>query len=247
VTGDDLKRMQDNLLENGKMILRESGRLHPIGFVVTLDKHVGKLVESGWGAEFINPNNTYVPLGDGDKVATLVLDLLMDWKRLYHAVLNVYPKTRSILPGLIAVAETCKVDDPYKRTMRPFLKAAQLDEKDVIAATMRQVCDKVDAFACIMQTEAWMRYMEPSEEAGDVTGSLEHDKKSIEVVISSMETYDFARMLTQPIHRETSAKKRDEGKVLGFGDRTESLDTADDKHVLEGRFVRFLKPLKEAS
>lgn len=249
MTGDDLKRVQDNFVENAKQILRESGRLRPVGFVITLHKHVDKLFESGWGLEFIDPKACVRDVQE-EGTAVLVLDLLMDWKRLYHAVLNVFPKTRDILPELITVAATIKVDDPYKRTMRPFLKAVQLDEKDVIAATMRQICDKVDAFAVIMQTEAWMRLMEPSEDVGDFPGGLEKDTKSIEIVMSSMETYDFARMVTFPIQREAakiSTKKRDDGKVIGFGDRTEVLSTPDDTNVLEGRFARFLKPLKEAS
>lgn len=258
MTGEDLKRMQDNFLERAKTILRDDGRLRPVGFVITLHKHLDKLFENGWGIEFIDPKACLRDAQD-DSVAALILDLAMDWKKLYHAALNVFPQTRSILPELIAVAETLKVDDPYKRTMRPFLHATQLEEKDVIAATMRQVCDKVDAFACIMQSEAWMRLVAPSETIDEIyknaPKSLGQDKKSVEVVMSAMETYNFARVITVPIHRSQSRShrsfkkpdERDEGEVLGFGEPTESLDTPEDTHVLEGRFVRFLKPLKEAS
>jgi len=52
--GDDLKRMQDGFLEGGKSILRERGRLTPVGFIVTLHKHVDKIFESGWGLEIID-------------------------------------------------------------------------------------------------------------------------------------------------------------------------------------------------
>ena len=55
MTGDDLKHVQDHFLEGAKTILRESGRLRPVGFVITLHKHVDKLFESGWGIEFIDP------------------------------------------------------------------------------------------------------------------------------------------------------------------------------------------------
>ena len=247
MTGADLKRTQDHFLEGAKKILLEHGHLRPMGFIITLHTHVEKLAESGWGGEFIDPKPTSVPGVDDDHVAVLILDLLMDWKRLYHAVLNVFPQTQSTLPGLLAIGKDVGVDDPYMRVMRPFLEVTKLDEKDVIAATLRQVCAKVDAFACIMQSEAWLRIVGPSENVADVPDRLGQDKKSIEIALSSMETYDFARMLTLPIHRKAGSKKRDEGKILGFGDRTERLDTPDNTSVLKGRLVRFLKPLGVAS
>jgi hypothetical protein len=248
VTGDDLKRMQGHFLEGGKTILLDAGRLRPVGFVITLHKHLDKLFESGWGIEFIDPKSCL--RGErGDDSAVLILDLLMDWKRMYHAVLNVFPQTRDVLPPMITLAETIDVDNPYMRVMRPFLTHTQMDEKDIIAATMRHVCGQVDAFACIMQSEAWMRFVDPSEDVDKISARLGDDQKSVEVVISSMETYEFARLITVPVHRKVSSrsKKRDEGKVISFGESTERLDTPDDTNVAEGRFVRFLKPLETAS
>jgi hypothetical protein len=130
------------------------------------------------------------------------------------------------------------------------LSASELEKKDVMATTMCQICDKVDAFACVMQSEAWLRMAEPSEDAEAIRKSalkgLGQDKKSVEVIYSAMETRDFARMITTPIQRRPS-KNRDDGKVLGFGEPTEAIDTPGDEHVIEWRFARFLKPLKEAS
>jgi hypothetical protein len=251
MTGDDLKRMQNGFLEASKKILLEECRLRPVGFIVTLHKHVDKLFESGWGIEFIDPKAWMRDVQD-DNVATLIIDLMMDWKRLYHAVLNVFPQTRDVLPQMLALGESVGVDDVYKRTMRPFLKATQLDEKDVIAATLRQICDKVDAFASILHSEAWLRVVESTETVEKIREnapkSLGQDKKSVEIVMSAMETYDFTRMLAVPIHREPSKnpRERDEGKVIGFGELTEGLDTPGDTNVIEGRLARFLKPLKDA-
>ena len=254
MTGDDLKRMQDHFLEGGKAILRESGRLYPIGFVVTLHKHVDKLLESGgWGLEIIDPRTCVLDNQDDDKVATLVVDLLMDWKRLYHAVLNVYPQTRGVLPPMIKLAKDIGADDPYKRTTRAFLSATQLDTKDVIAATMRKICGEVEAFASIMQCEAWQRCIDLTDKAAIEKANREgltQDAKAVEVLFNSMETYDFTRLITIPIHREAAppaSKKRDEGRVVGFGEPSEGLDTTDNTNVAEGRFVRFLKPLETAS
>ncbi len=250
MNSDDLKRMQDHFLEGGKKILLEREHLHPVGFVVTLHKHVEKLLEAGWGVEFIDPKSC---LRDGhdDKIATIVLDLLMDWKRMYHAVLNVFPKTRDVLPPMIELATQLQVDDPYKRVMRPFLKQTQMDEKDIIAATMRHVCGQVEAFASILQCEAWIRAVDPADKEAVERAEREglgQDTKAIEAVISSMETYEVTRLVALPVHRETpaAATKRDEGKVTGFGSAIERLDIPDNMNA-DDRFVRFLKPLEVAS
>ena len=245
MTGEDLKRVQDHFLEGAKKLLLEHGRLRPVGFVITLHKNVEKLFESGYGIEFIDP--AACVRADGDATTTLVIDLLMDWKRLYHAVVTVFPQTKGVLSPMITLAETMAVDDPYMRVMRPFLAQTRMDEKDVIAATMRHVCEKVDAYASIFQSEAWMRVVGAEENEADVSQNLGADAKSIEAVISSMETYDFARMLTVPIQREGSKKKRDASKVVGFGDLAEGLDTLDNTNVVDGRLTRFLKLLKIAS
>jgi hypothetical protein len=247
--GDDLKLLQDQLLEGGKQILRERGHLGTVGFVVTLHKHVEKLLESGWGAEFIgDPKDAFVRLDD-DRVVALVLDMTMDWKRLYHAVLDLYPKMQKILPALIEAAAQARVDDPYKRVVRPFLKAAQLDEKDIVAGTMRQVCEKVDAFACIMQCEAWLYEADPSVPGDQLPDDLSTDAKSIEVIFSSMETHDFARLRKAQIQRASSTdpKTRDEGAVIGFGESIEMLITPEEQIDVGGRFTNFLKPLELAS
>lgn len=246
MTGDDLKRMQDGFLEGAKAILRKHGKLHMVGFVVTLHKHVEKLFDNGWGVEFLDPKECVRDAKD-DSVAAIVVNLALDWKRMYHAVLNVFPKTRGVLPQMLALGEMVKVDDPYKRVMRPFLNHTGMDEKDVVAATMRHICDKVEAFASIFQSEAWLRTA-TAEERDQIPESLADDEKSVEVVISSMETREFVRMLTVPIEREPArsskkAKKRDGGKVVGFGDLVECLDAMDGTDHLEGRMVRFLKPL----
>jgi hypothetical protein len=254
MTGADLKRVQDNFFATSKRILLDTGHIRPIGFVVTLHKHVDKLFESGYGLEFLDPKaGLMTDVGD-NAVATLIVDLVMDYKRLYHAVLAVFPKTRDILPRLLALGQSVGADDPYLRLMRPFLESTGLDAKDVSAAVMRQICDKVDAFASIMNSEAWMRSAASPEDMEKVqkfaeTRSLGEDQKSVEIVISAMETYDFTRMLTAPIRRKPSKnpKRRDAGKVLGFGETDDRVAEQGGNNVIEGRLVRFLKPLPVAS
>jgi len=242
MTEDDLKRMQDGFIEGSKKLLLKHSHIGPVGFVVTLHKHLDKLFESGYGVEFIDPASSCVRDPNDDAIATLVIDLSMSWRKLYHAVLTVFPKTQSVLPVLLALGSEIKVDDPYKRVMRPFLSATQLDEKDVIAATMQQICDKASAFASIFHSEAWQRIAEPGENRDEIPDDLGKDAKSVEVLISSMETREFARMISIPIRRAPSRKKkRDGGSVEGFGEPTECVDRPDNNNVLDGRLMRFLK------
>lgn len=246
MTGDDLKRMQDSFIEGSKQLLLKHGSLSHVGFVITLHKHVDKLFESGYGVEFIDPKSCLRDTQD-DSVTTLIIDLSMDWKKLYHAVLTVFPKTQNILPELLALGAGINIDDPYMRVMRPFMSATQLDEKDIMAATMRQICDKVDAFASLFHSEAWQ--LSGSGDRDNLPDDLSTDPRSIEVIISTMETYEFARMVTVPIQRKPSKTKtkRDGGKIVGFGKPVECVDRADGERVLEGRMARFLKPLEVAS
>jgi hypothetical protein len=249
MTGDDLKRLQDHFIEGSKRILLETGRLRPVGFVVTLHKHVDKLFESGWGVEFLGRQADPTP-SDGDGTSLLIVDLMMSWEKLYHAILTVFPKTRDVLPKFLALGREIEVDDPYKRVVQPFLTATKLDEKDIMTAVMRQICDKVDAYASLFHSEAWLRMVRPDDHATIAEArakGLSGDLKAVEVLMSSMETYGFTRMITTPIQREPSAKGRDDGKIVGFGHATESIDSPSDNHVIEGRLMRFLKPLKEAS
>ena len=246
MTPEDLKAVQDRFVEGGKTILLEHGRLRPTGFIITLHKHLDKLFDSGWGLEFIDPK-ACVRGQQPDDTAVLILDLLMDWKRLYHAILNVFPQVRDVLTPMLQLARKVDVDDPYMRITRPFLSHTKMDEKDVIAATMRQICGQVDAYACIMQTEAWLRYVDPDEDVDKIPARLQGDQKAFEALFSSMETYDFTRLLTTSVHREkpVSAKAaRDDGKIRRFGTTDERLGAPEDA---DGRFMRFLKPLGIAS
>jgi hypothetical protein len=249
----DLTRMQDGFVEHSKEILLDRGHMGPVGFVVTLHKHLDRLFESGYGVEFIDPKTACVRDPDDDAIATLIVDLSMSWKKLYHAVLTVFPQTQDVLPGLLAFGTEIQVDDPYKRLMRPFLMTTQLDQRDIIAEMMRQICDKASAFASVLHFEAWRRMVEPGESRDEISEDLGKDAKSVEILISSMETREFVRMITVPIHRAPQKKKqkkkqkRDDGKIEGFGESTEIIDRPDNNNELEGRLVRFLRPLGEAS
>jgi hypothetical protein len=242
MTEDDFKRLQDHLLEHSKKAVLEHGHVGPMGFIITHVQNIDNLFESGYGVEFIDPKTAFVHDETDNTIVTLTIDLGMSWKKLYHAVLTVFPETQNTLPGLLTLGTEIKVDDPHKHLMRAFLSATELDTRDVIAAMMRQICDKTDAFASIFHSEAWQRAGEPGEARDTIPEDLGTDEKSIEVLISSMETYSFARMVTVPVLRAASKGRRDSGKVQGFGESVEMIDRPENDNVLEGRLIRFLKP-----
>lgn len=245
MTGEDLKSLQDHFINGSKQILLENESLRPISFVITLHKHVEKLFESGYGLEFLDPKTADVGNIRDDQVSVLIVDLALSWKKLYHAVLTVFPETQHALPQMITLGTSMGVDDVHMRTMKGFLAATGMDEKDVMAATVRQICAKVDAFACVFHSEAWLRAVDPKDTATIEESrqkGLARDTKSVEVLLSVMETRDFTRGITIPILRGPTddPEKRDGGKVLGFGAPTET-------NALDGRMSGFLKPLKVVS
>jgi hypothetical protein len=251
VTGDDLKHMQDGFLDAAKKIIR-TGRVRPVSFIVTMHHHLDKLAGTGWGVEFIDFKSCLRD-DNNDKIAVLILDMLLDWKRLYFALIELMPKAGPVLEPMLDLANQARVDDPYMRVMRPFLAHMQMEEKDIVAGVVQQICGKLDAFASIVQSEAWMRHIDTATETVDEIyknspGGLGGDQKSVEVIVSMMETYEFSRMVTVPIVRseKKSAQKRDGGKVTGFGGHVEHVVPFDEKGT-GGRFDRMLKPLSVAS
>lgn len=247
MTGEDLKRIQDTFFTGGQAILRTHSRLAPIGFIITMSKHVDKLFEHGWALEILDRKACLRDPKD-DAIATLIVDLSMNYKKLYHSICILSPQAKGVLEPMINLARSIAVDDPYKRVVRPFLERTHTDTKDVMAATMRHICGHVDAFASIFQCEAWFRTVDTSkEDESTVPRDLGDDAQAIEALYSTMETYEFTRMLTLPIKREFSDKGRDEGKIRGFGDVIEGVDAVDNGNITSGRFTGFLKPLGVAS
>src|SRR4029079_4352942 len=82
MNGDDLKRIQDTFFSGGQAILRTYSRLAPIGFIITMSKHVHKLFEYGWALEILDRKMCVRDPKD-DAIATLILDLSMNYKKLY--------------------------------------------------------------------------------------------------------------------------------------------------------------------
>lgn len=247
MTGEDLKRIQDTFFTGGQAILRTHSRLAPIGFIITMSKHVDKLFEHGWALEILDRKACLRDPKD-DAIATLIVDLSMNYKKLYHSICILSPQAKIVLESVFQLAKSMEIQDPYKHIVRPYLEHTKTHSKDVMAATMRHICGHVDAFASIFQCEAWFRTVDTfKEDESKVPRDLGNDAQAIEAVYSTMETYEFTRMLTLPIKREPSNKGRDAGNVIGFGDLIEGVDAIDNGNVTSGRFTGFLKPLGVAS
>jgi hypothetical protein len=238
-----LKAIQDDHLNAAKAMLTDLGFVAPIGFVFTNRGQVDNLFQGGWGIQFIQQKQvfSYDRMEKAEMVG-LALDFSMDCERMYEALIRSSPKAAEVLVPLVEVGKRMNIDDLYVRTMRSFMQATNVDEKDIIAMTMRSVCEKVDAFGAMHISEAYLKQMDHRPYGGP--GDLARDLTSTEVIICSMETREYVRMLALPILREPpkEGEKRDSGKVIGFGEVQEQLSRFDDPNcVVEGRLVRFLK------
>ncbi len=247
---DELKAIQDENFSIAKRIMTEVGRVLPMGFVLTRRDETDKLFESGWGIEFLDPKQliTHDKMG-GHEMVGLMLNLAMDWKAMYEAVIRISDKAREFLVPAVEMAKHFKIDDPYMRTMRPFMDATNTDEKDIVSATMRAICEKVDAFAAMHVSEAWMAEPKPGITREDLPNDLSEHPDSVEVVHCVMETREIVRMLAIPILREPpkAGERRDSGKLLGFGEVKEQVVRLGDPEVTAiGRLTRFLKPLEKS-
>ncbi len=243
-----LKVIQNDHLEVAKRLLLEEGFVVPIGFVFTRRDQVDNLLGNGWGIEFIKPKQifTYERM-KGSEVVGLGLDFAMDWERMYHALIRVLPKYRPYLEPFIQLAKEKKLDDPYMRTMRPFMEVSKMDEKDIIAATMKSICERVEAFGAMHVSEAYIVQVTDPKDRDKMADDLADEPTSTEVVMCSLETHEFIRMVTIPIKREASqpGKRRDSGKPIGFGEPQEHIYHYDEPgSKVEGRLSRFLSPLK---
>ncbi len=241
---DDFKAIQDDHLRIAKELLLEEGKVYQLGFVFTQRIHLRKLQEAGWGACLLESEMASQKNPSGDDMVCLTINLSMDWERMFEAVVRVIPEVAEFLRSAIDLAKNMKVDEPYMRTMRPFLETTNLDEKDIISMTMKSICELVDASAAMHISEAYLKTV-PMKMMSAELGDLSKDDESVEIIVNSIETHDFIRMLHVPIFREPAkpGAKRDSGRVIGIGEVQEHLYNLKDKgSVITGRMVRFLKP-----
>ena len=250
MTDDDLKHMQDSHFETAKGIMASGEPVLPVGFVMTTRANIDKMHESGWGIEFVDPKDVIIHnTTKGDEVVGLMVPLAWDSERLFYMVRKLWPDTQGALDMVYKMAKDMDLEDPFTRVMRPFMQATNLDEKDVMAAMMRELCEKTDAFAAILISEAWTREVGKDEIDEDgLPRNLANDMKAVEVVMCTLESRNITRMVTIEVKRGPSPDgERDSGPFVGFGQLKEMcVDNRDPKTRLEGRLVRFLKPLPEA-
>lgn len=245
MTDDELKQMQDNHIEIAKQILLESRQLCQIGFVITKRDQVDALFDSGFGIEFLDVKDVLKKDSPEEEIVVLAVDMSTDYQKLFYVVCQLYPKVAPTIQGLLEVGRRdwkLAESEVYGHIMKPFLQISGLLDKDLTAGVMRLICEKVNAFAAIHISEGWKPRMDvPREQLPDYLGD---DPASVEVVVCSMDAYEFRRMVVIPILRGPSPdpNKRDGGEVLGFGEVDEMVDNKDGVNQIKGRFANFLKP-----
>jgi hypothetical protein len=250
---DALKGLQEMHAEWARDTMREDQHLSPVAFVVSdIDKARQAIKYAHlptWGDVINSPQSAHADTG------VMCMLLHEGWENLYSS-LNLawdywFERDKpNPLPMLFQMAETHGMDDPYLRTVRPFLKVTGLAPRDVVTDAVRYVARQCDAQAVIVCHETWIKVGQGPKPPG----SLADDPASTEQMVCTLDAREYVRMLYTPVQR-TSPKKgeaRDSGRVLGFGETFAMIDDGTDikgdwtRGRLEGRMVRFLERTDEA-
>lgn len=243
-----LTDMQDSYLEKAKDILRTDGDLSQICFIITKASNLESAREIV-GLHSITTGDSKDDPKDVDDDDTLVLamDMSDHPRNVFKAICGLYPEAAEHLTMAITMGkDKFNIEDPYPTVVKAFLHTTQTNSKDILTGFIRLFCDKVDAFAVINLSAAYS--IEAAETETYRHGDLSKNPNSKEVVFCTLDTVtDGRRMLTVPIFREPSEGERDSGKVIGFGEISETIDNKDGKDTITGRYAELLKPLSKSS
>lgn len=237
----DLIALQDSSIDSAKKRIMEDGQLHQFGVILIRGSQMDELFSSGFSMEFLNSKDMFRPESK-DGASCLVVSIDPSWEKLFGATCILYPEMAQPLNHVIEMGKAAfgvPESEIYERTMRVFLKVNDLSSKDITSGIIRLICQKVDAFAVIMISEAWQLLAETKESLEKETskGSFADNPKSIEILASFLDASSFRRILTVGIKRDES------GDIVGFEDIQESMDNKDGEAAIGGRFIEFLKPI----
>jgi len=243
MTNDELKELQNTIVESSKQIVIADGHMVELGIVITKQSNVDAIFNGGFSIEYLDISDTFKPPSDG--IAVLVVDIASDAKKLFSAACSLYPHISDKLKLALEKARTIfgiPESDTHRQVMRHFMEVTGTSYKDIIAGTIRRICQKVNAFAALMVSGAWMLSLEEEiNEDTDIPDNVSDNPNSKEVIMCSMDALEFRRMLCAPILRAPSEKS-----IIGFDETEETIDNKDGESPLEGRFLEFLNPVSTA-
>jgi hypothetical protein len=238
MTPQDLKQAQEDFLERAKRCMLEDDKLAPLSFIFTTRDKIERLHELKMGIGFLNLEDLpqYDKLAAWD-VVVLIQPRFLNWEQRFGVIHRTFKwDQQKMIEDLLAQAMALDVDDPFMRVTRPLMMSIGIDEQDVSNKAVEQIAEAASAFAIVHVSESY--YMPQPKPGEHRRGSLANDPRSEEAIVCSLETRDFSRLLITKIIRRDG--KRDEGKVIGFGD---VLDSDKQGAKITGRMLGLLKPL----
>lgn len=248
----ELKRYQEHVLTVAKVQLMKRRRYYPMAFILArlmgVDQHVrARCVRVEDWAAMEDDGSTPMQL------ASFVVPLSYDDPATlvgYLKMLGQDPEASSAMfDRLLSLGHAAEVN-AEKRILDLLNKHYGWDGKDIAARFLKEMCRRTEAIAIVKVDEVWHRTAHaaigssPEQIRAGIPASLAEDPLATEALMCSMETPEFVRALVQPFTR----RKRDTGKVSGFGQAVEMVDDfAASDTELAGRFVGFLPGHAERS
>ena len=239
MTEEQLIGIQNIFFDMSKKLLLTEGRAEQVGFIITGKGNEDKVLEGG------QYNLQYLPGGAEKENAdhsVLFVDMEPDDDVILQQLSHLDPSNTDIITQAVAMGMSVfgmSRDKAITSTLDVVLSKIQANRKDIVAWTVREICKSTKAFAFIHVCEAYCMQME-AEEGRNYNRSLADDERSTECLMSSMESYNFRRMMVASINREPSPKEapRDTGKVISVEDPQSTIDR--DFKDLGGRFMQLL-------
>jgi hypothetical protein len=242
---DNLKAIQDELVNWGKHIVQKDNDMNPVAFVFAYHGDLDKLRKVAGPVETVESKYGFAAHKDHDLIA-VARPFDMTWKEKYRVLYRALDEEqRPMIDMLIKLGKEHEVDDEYMRVCRPLMKALKMEEKDVAALAIRQMCHAIDAIAVVLVMTAWMATGPGAYERYQASThkSLAEMDESIEVLHVTLEAQAIERIITIPLHRRPG-KKRGTGKIKSWGKRVENASDLNPTFHYTGRFAKFLKPLR---
>jgi len=176
---------------------------------------------------------------DPNACAITLIDLQPDENGLVNMLRILNPRFSEAYPELAELGKKMGVDEDAipRHVLNAFFVATGGKENDIIAAYMKLMIKKMDAYAYVHQSETWAVSMSHEEDRKNFSRDLSKDPRSEEAICVSMETFEYTEMHTVRFHRT----ERNTGQVTGF-EETQSLRTGDGNEI-RGRLHGILRPM----
>jgi hypothetical protein len=230
---EQLKAIQDSLFELGQKFVLEEGECPQLGFMITgagseegiLDgsKKFGLVQIEGQGEEIKPEEKAY---------SVVAVNMQPPDEQLLQHYIGLAPDSEPFIMQLLkdgmeifGLSEAKAIH----HTLNVLLQRAGGNRKDLVAVMVRELCEKSKAFAFIHVVQLYSLMLDSPEERKNHPADLSEDPASKEVLVATMETYNFYRTLKAAIKREPDASgaARDTGKVVGLVDFDENIHRGD--------------------